>query len=178
MGLHGVEYVIQKANGLDDMLALVQHHAFGAYAHGGIGDLRARRDSRLGERFEHLCGPDHRYVCGFAQPQDLFLHFGQPFEADLDCQIAARHHDSDGMMAQGRQQGERELVESLAAFDLEDDSQSSLAASLQLPPELQNVLGPADEGQADDIGMLGDESRGRAGLSRSLRRCRDRFPED
>ena len=157
MGLHAVQDVIEEADGVEDVLALVQHDALGADAHGGIGDLGARGDAGLGERFEHLRGPDHRNVRGFAEPQDLFLDFGETLEADFDGKVATRHHDSHRMMAQGRDHDERELIESLAAFDLEDDSQPALAARGQLLLQLQDVLGPAHEGQADDIGVFGDK---------------------
>jgi predicted 2-oxoglutarate/Fe(II)-dependent dioxygenase YbiX len=63
-----------------------------------------------------------------AKPQDLFLNFGETFEAYFDGQVATRHHDSNRMMAQGRDHDQRELIESLTAFDLE------IAAAL--PPQL------------------------------------------
>ena len=41
MGLHAVHDVVEEADGVEDVLALVQHDALGADAHGGIGDLGA-----------------------------------------------------------------------------------------------------------------------------------------
>jgi hypothetical protein len=140
MGLHAVEDVIEEADGVKDMLALVQHYALGAGAHGGIGDLGARGDAGLGERFEHLGGPDYRSVRGFTEPQDFLLDLGETFEADFDGQIAPRHHDSDRMMAQGCYQAEGELIESLAAFDLEDDSQPAFAARCQFLLQFHKLL--------------------------------------
>ena len=41
MGLHPVQDMVKEPNGLEDVLAFVQHDALGAHAHGGIGYFRA-----------------------------------------------------------------------------------------------------------------------------------------
>jgi len=157
MGLHLVQDVIEEADSVDDVLALVQHHALGPHSHGGIGNLGARRNAGLGKRLEYLRGPDHRHVRSFAEPQNLFLNLSQTLEANLDRKIAARHHDSNGMMAQRRDHDERELIESRPAFDLEDDSQPPLAARGQFLMQFEHVFGPPDEGQANDICVFSDK---------------------
>jgi hypothetical protein len=96
MGLHAVQAVIAEACSGEDLLALVQYDALGAEARGSIGDLGARRDACLGERFEHLRGPRLLHVRGFAEPQNLFLDFGETLETDLNGKIATRNRVPTG----------------------------------------------------------------------------------
>jgi hypothetical protein len=77
MGLHPPQNVVKHLDRMDNMWALIEHHALGSVPHGGVRDFGASRHSFLGERLEHLSGPDDRHVGGFADPQDLLLHFGK-----------------------------------------------------------------------------------------------------
>ena len=90
--LHAREHALEKAYRVDDARPLVQHHAFGTTAHGGIGDLGPRRRARLRHLLQYLRRPDHRHVRRLAQPQDLLLQFGEALVADLDRKIATGDH--------------------------------------------------------------------------------------
>ena len=43
--------------------------------------------------------PDDGDVSGFAEPEDLLLDLGEPSEADLDGEVAARDHDRERLRA-------------------------------------------------------------------------------
>jgi len=60
--------IIKDPKGLLDMRSFVKHDAFGALAHGCIGDLGTRRDSIPGKSFQNLSGPDHWYMGCLADP--------------------------------------------------------------------------------------------------------------
>src|SRR3989338_1600550 len=66
MVLHPAHHAVQHVQRMEDKRPLVEHHAFGAFRHRGIGDLGARRDVLLDHAFEHLRRPDHRRIRGFA----------------------------------------------------------------------------------------------------------------
>lgn len=57
MSLHAGEDVIERADGFRNVWALVQHDAFGALGHGGIGDFGTRGYAFFGENIEYLRGP-------------------------------------------------------------------------------------------------------------------------
>ena len=90
MRLHSQQNVGERGDGLQDVRALVEHHALGALSHCRIGDLGARRLAPLGQVLQHLGGPDDRQVCCLGQPQDLLLQT----EKDLqDLEFVAQHAD-------------------------------------------------------------------------------------
>lgn len=69
---------------LSHVRALIEHHAFSAFTHGGIGNFGARRLALLGETLQHLCCPNDRHVRGFADPQYFFLNLGQSLPTAFD----------------------------------------------------------------------------------------------
>src|ERR1700690_697344 len=69
--LHALQNVIEYRDCLTDVRPLVEHDAFGALAHRGIGNFRARRKALLRKTLEYLRGPDYRYVRCFAHPENL-----------------------------------------------------------------------------------------------------------
>lgn len=66
---HSLQNIVQRLDGLDDVQALVEHHALGALTHGSVGDLRARRYAFLGQMFQDLRRPDDGQMRRFAKPQ-------------------------------------------------------------------------------------------------------------
>ena len=94
MTAHPAEHGIEHPDRVDDVGALVQHDAFGAFRHGGIGQFGPGGEALLGQGFENLGGPDHRNVGGFANPEQLFLDLRQPDRAEFHRQIAPRDHHS------------------------------------------------------------------------------------
>ena len=81
----------------------------------------------LGQRFQHLRRPDHRDVRGLADPEDLFLHLGQAFEAAFDGQVAARDHHPAARRPHRRQQHLRQVLEAAPRLDLQHDGGSPIA---------------------------------------------------
>ena len=43
--LHALEDVGKHADGCDGVGSLIEHDAFGAFTHGGVGNFRSRRES-------------------------------------------------------------------------------------------------------------------------------------
>ena len=133
------------------MRALVEHDALGAAAHGRVGHLGPRGQALLGQRLQHLRGPDHRHVRRFAQPQDLLLHFGQPLETHLDRQVPAGHHHADRRGPQRRQQQVRQLFKGRPRLDLQDDAQMRSVAAVQFAFQIEHIFGRPHERQADHV---------------------------
>ena len=104
------------------MRSLVQHDAFRADSHGGVGDLGARRQALLRQTLEDLRRPDHRDVRGLAEPEDLLLDLGQPLVSDLDEEIPSGDHDPGPVQAQGREEELGKVLERGPRLNLEDDS--------------------------------------------------------
>ena len=88
----------------------------------GVGDLGARGSAFGGHSLQDLSGPDDWRVGRLAEPENLFLNFGQPLEPDLYSQVAARHHNPDRRSAEAGQKQLGEIFEGLAGLDFEDDA--------------------------------------------------------
>ena len=131
MGTHPGKHVRKKTHCVDNMRTLVQHDPFGAYAHRRVRHFGTGGDALLRQGLEHLRAPDHRQMCGLAQPQDLLLDLGESGEADLDREVATRHHHPQRCCRETGQQDRRQCRESLRRLDLEDDPRAARPASEQ-----------------------------------------------
>ena len=59
MALHAPHHVIEEAQGFDHVRPLVEHHAFGAFAHRRIGDFGGQHFSVHGEKMEEAAFRQH-----------------------------------------------------------------------------------------------------------------------
>src|SRR5579872_310786 len=118
--VHPLEQRLQLVDRFQQIGSLVQHHTLGAGGHGRVGHLAARRDALGDKMFEHLRGPNHRRVAGFAEPEDLFLHLRRPGEADLDRQVAARDHDGGRLPSRGLNDHLGQVGHRARRLDLQD----------------------------------------------------------
>jgi hypothetical protein len=144
--LHPLQDVVQRLDCLEDVRTLVQHHALGA-----------RGQPSLCQRFKHLRGPDHRHVRGFRQPQDLLLHLGEPLPAHLHRQVTAGDHHAELPAAHAGQEQIGQALEGSAVLDLQHDPQVAGVEPGQMLLEQLDVPHPPHEGQADHVGVPGDE---------------------
>ena len=67
----------------------------------------------------------------FANPEDLFLHFGEPLIAAFDRQITSCNHHPDGSAPHHSEKQLRQVVKSLASFDLQNDPKIFAPAETQ-----------------------------------------------
>jgi hypothetical protein len=84
-----VQDVVEDGHGVVDEGSFVEHDAFGAVAHRGVGDLGSGGLTSSGQLLKHLGRPDNGKVGGFADPEDLLLEFGEALVAALDREVAA-----------------------------------------------------------------------------------------
>jgi hypothetical protein len=145
MRLHPVEDAVEGAYGFDHVRTFVEHNAFGSFAHRGIGHLGPCGQSGLGEALQYLGGPDGRKMGGLAQPENLFLHLGEPLEADLHRQVAARDHYTDGRSSEGREEKAGKLLEGVSRFDLDEDAHAGSAHPSELGTKVVDVARAAYE---------------------------------
>ena len=157
MAMHPAEDVVQHVDRLHHVRPLVEHHALRAVGHRRVGNLGARRQAVLRQALEHLRRPDHRHVRGFAQPQDLLLHFGQPLEATFDGEIATRDHHAAARRLHGFQQHRRKIVEAALGLDLEHDGGLPIAQRRQELLQRAHVLDRVDERERHHVGVRRDE---------------------
>jgi hypothetical protein len=144
MGLHARQDVIERAQRRDDeWRPLVQHHALSSVTHGSVGNLGPRRKALPRKRVQNLSRPDHRDVSGLADPQDLLLNFGQPFEAALDGQIAPRDHDPRTWQFHRRHQDVGQLLKPAPGLDLEDDRRRTHAQLREVRVQRLEIAGRA-----------------------------------
>src|ERR1035438_1522767 len=137
--LHAAQNVAQDAHGCNYIRALIEHDALRALAHRRIRDLRAGWNAVFRKRFENLGCPDNRHMRRFANPEDLFLHFGEPLIAALDRQIASCNHDPDGTAPHRSQKQPRKMVKSLASFDLQNNPELFATELSQMSFQLKDV---------------------------------------
>ena len=90
MILHPLENVVQGCYRLAQVWSLIEHHALRTFPHRGVGYLRARRQSFLGQTLEHLRRPHYGHVGRLAHPQDLLLDLRHPFIAAFHGQVTPR----------------------------------------------------------------------------------------
>ena len=118
---HAPEDVVEYDDGGVDVGSFVEHDAFGALAHGRVGDFGTRRLARACEVVEDLGRPDDGDVGRFAEPQDFFLDFGEAFVAGFDREIAPGDHDADERGAHGVQEDLGQPSERGGGLDLQDE---------------------------------------------------------
>lgn len=150
---------------------LVQHHAFGARRHGGVGHLAARGNAVLDEAFQDLRRPHDRHARRLTDPEDLLLHLRQTFEADLGGEIAARDHDAERASAACCGDQVRQVAHRRGPLDLGDKAKRPDAAPVACERILEqlDVARPADEGIADHVGAFDDRGEIRLVLCRQRR---------
>ncbi len=95
-----------------------QHHGVRA-VHDRVRDVRdfgARRRRRVDHRLEHLRGRDHDLVTRAREPDQALLQARHRRVADLDREVAARHHDDVA-----RVDDRANVLHGFGALDLRDD---------------------------------------------------------
>src|SRR5579862_242470 len=157
MRLHAAQDVVEGLDGLNDEGTLVEHDAFGALSHGGVGNFRARWDAGAGEAFEDLRGPDDGDVRGFADPEYFFLHFGEALVAAFHGEVAAGDHDADDTHRHGGEDEGGKILKGVPRFDLENDAERFPFELAKMTEELLYVVLGAHEGITDEVGVFDDE---------------------
>src|ERR1019366_8285353 len=104
MAGHASENVVEHDDSGVDVGSLVEHDTLGSLSHSGVGDLGSRRLASASQLVEDLGGPDKREGGGFAQPEDLFLNFGEAFVTSLYGQVPSGDHDTDERRTHGVEQ--------------------------------------------------------------------------
>ena len=89
------------------------------------------------------------YVGGLAKPENLLLNLGEPIKADLDGEVAAGDHHSDGRMVERFQKNSGKLLEGASSLDLHDDPHARPTETGQLVPEPLQVCRRMNEREAD-----------------------------
>ena len=138
----------------------VQHHAFRALRRRRVGHFGAAGHAVAHELVQHLGRPDDRRARRLAQPEDLLLHFGQPGEADLDREVAARDHHRGRMVRQrlaGSAWGRLRTASGVSIFSTIGCGGSAAPARRQMVLQQLDVLDPLHERKADEVGIGGDE---------------------
>jgi len=146
--VHAGEDVVEGSDGLGDVRALVEHDAVGAFAGRRVGDLGPCGLSGLGEGLQDLRRPDSRHVRGFAEGENLPGYFGEPFEADLDGQVASGDHDGHARVSHGGQQDRWEVREALPGFDLQHEAEVVGGRGVEPVEHMLDVGGGADKDTA------------------------------
>ena len=123
MSLHAGENVRKNTNSRDEVGSFIQHDAFGALTHGGIRNFRPRGHAFLRKSFQNLCGPNHRNVSGLADPKNLLLDLRQTLIATFDRKITTGNHNAKGTRSHGGENEVRQIVETLAGFNLENQAE-------------------------------------------------------
>jgi hypothetical protein len=157
MCLHAAQDIVEGADGFEDMGALVEHDAFGAVAHGGVGDFGAGGHSLFCEGFEDLGGPDDGDMGSLADPEDFLLNFGESFEAAFDGEVAASDHDAAARPGHGGEEHIGEVIEAAFGFDFEDDGWTAIGEPGEMLLEELDIACGIGEGEFDDIGIMSGE---------------------
>ena len=125
----------------------------------------------LDEPFEDLCRPDHGNAGGFADPQDLFLHFRHALETELRREIAARDHHAERPARHGAGDQIRQILHRIGPLDLGHETQRRIRAGIagERGIEQIDVFRAADEGIADHVGTGDDGGDIRLVLGRERR---------
>ncbi len=155
-GFGAGEQQVEGFDGFGDVAAFVEHDAFGAFGLGGVGDFGAAWGALFDEVFEHLGGPDDGYVGGFADAEELFLRFGEALEAELDGEVSARDHDTEGLFCGGGDDDFGEVFDGAFGLDFCDESERVEGSAAGDDGGLQglDVAAALDERVADEVGVL------------------------
>ena len=123
----------ERAHRLDDVRALVEHHALGALAHRRVGDLGARGQPGLGQRLEHLRRPD-RPACAPPRRATGSPPAPRPGARSRTPPPGRRARSSRpaARPAMRRKQQLRQVLEAAAGLDLQDDAEVLRAELAQL----------------------------------------------
>jgi hypothetical protein len=97
-----------------------------------------------------------------AEPQDLLLHFAEPREAELDCEIVASNHDRRRIVRRRLQNELRQIARRERRLDLQHKPRRLALGAARDEMILQefDVVDPLYERVADQVGVLGDEIEG------------------
>ena len=123
------------------------------WCHRRVGDLGTRRLTGAGQLVEDLGGPYNRQVCGFAQPEDLLLHFGEAFVASLHGQVSAGDHDSDKRRPHRVKQDLGQMSEGGCRFDLQDEPKVLGSNSSEVRVYLVDVVLVAQKRHGHHVGV-------------------------
>jgi len=159
MTIHAGEDIGEEVDGSDEMRSLVEHHAFGALRHRGIGRLGPARQTVAHQIVEDLCRPDHGDAGRLAKPQHLFLNLGHAAKSERCGQIAPCNHDCDRTAARRLDDKPRQVLDSYGGFDFQDEWRQRLTRQPigKMLVEQQDIRGPLNERETDQIRMSGDE---------------------
>jgi hypothetical protein len=137
-----------------DRCLLAQHEGIGAIEHSicDVGDFRPGRHRRPGHGFKHLRGSDHGRPHLVAPADDPLLQHGHLGQAHLDSKIpSGDHHDRRHV------NDLIEVVDRRSRFDLGDEERFRPALG-QCPLSSSNIVGVADERQADEVDFCVDRN--------------------
>ena len=97
-----------------------------------------------------------------AKPENFLLHFGHTPEAKFHRQIAARDHHGERTAARSFDDQLRQVLDAKPRLDLQHDRQqwTVRASADQLAVEQRHVRGVLHEGEANQVGVLGDKVEG------------------
>src|SRR5271165_5637720 len=157
MSLHAGKDVHQNTDGDYGIGPLVQHDAFGALAHGGVGNFRARRHAFFLQCLQDLRGPDYGDVGSLANPKDLLLDLCEALIAAFHREIAAGDHDAERTRSHRGEYEIGQIGEALAGFNLEDEPEMLAAELFQAFKKLADVGLRSYERITDHVGVLDDE---------------------
>ncbi len=156
---HPAEQAVERVDAGENVLALVEHDAFGACRHGGVCHLATRCQSGLHQVFQDLGRPDCGDVCGLADPQDLFLHLGDARESHLHGKVATRDHDAERLARRALHDDLWQIVNRARGFDLGNERKllPIRAAPCEFLLKIGDIVGGLDEGIPDHVGVEDDE---------------------
>lgn len=157
MTMHPAQDVVQHVDRLYHVRSLVEHDALCPVGHRRVGNLSPRRQAVLRQALEHLGRPDYRHVGGFAEPQDLLLHLGQPLEATFHGEISTSDHDATAGRLQGFQQHRRKVFKAVLGLDLEHDGGLPIAQRSQELLECADILDRVDERERHHVRVIRDK---------------------
>jgi hypothetical protein len=134
----------------------VQHHALGPLGHRHVRHLGTGVAALAHERVEYVRRPDHGYVRGLAQPEDLLLHLREAAEADLDAEVAAGDHHGERLRAGALDDDLGQPAHREVGLDLGRDRGRPRRAARELLLQARDVAGALHERVADDVGLACD----------------------
>ena len=159
MPFHSLEHGVKCLQGVDDVRALVEHHAFGPDGLRSVADLGPSRGAGLREPIENLGGPDDRGVGSFADGQDLFLDLRESVEPEFDGEVTAGDHHAEAFPLHGGEQQFWQVSEGRSRFDIQHDTDLRCVEIVECGVEGVDVVGCLDERVVDQVGVLGHEAK-------------------
>jgi hypothetical protein len=91
---HSGKQTVKGRYASEEVRSLVEHDAFRAGRHSGIRHFASRGQSFANEALKNLRRPNCRHLRSLADPQYLFLHLCNAFEAEFNSEITPCDHDA------------------------------------------------------------------------------------